>query len=83
MQPRAAVLGTGFVGIVHVATPNHLHVPQVRAALAAGKHVVCEKPLATTAADAAELLRLAEAAGVVHCTNFNLRSTRASSTRGR
>jgi predicted dehydrogenase len=124
MQPRAAVIGTGFVGVVHVealrrigvevvgvlgssperaaakaaaaglpapyasldelladrrvdvvhvATPNHLHVPQVRAALAAGKHVVCEKPLATTAADSAELLREAEASGLVHCTNFNLR----------
>jgi predicted dehydrogenase len=35
--------------------------------------VVCEKPLATTAAESAELLELAERAGLVHCTNFNIR----------
>jgi predicted dehydrogenase len=68
-----ALLADDRVDVVHVATPNHLHVPQVRAALAAGKHVVCEKPLATTAADSAALLREAEASGLVHCTNFNLR----------
>jgi predicted dehydrogenase len=43
---RAAVAGTGFIGVhvdvVHLATPNHLHDEQVRATLAAGKHVVCE-----------------------------------------
>jgi predicted dehydrogenase len=61
------------VDVVHLATPNWLHHPQVAACLAAGKHVVCEKPLAMTAAQSAELLDLAERAGVVHCTNFNLR----------
>ena len=61
------------VDVVHVATPNHLHYPQGKAALAAGKHVVCEKPLAQTSAQSAELLRLAEASGLVHCTNYNLR----------
>jgi predicted dehydrogenase len=45
----------------------------VKAILAAGKHVVCEKPLALTSAESAELAELARAAGVVHCTNFNLR----------
>ena len=40
------------VDVVHVCTPNHLHAPLTRAALAAGKHVVCEKPLATDAATA-------------------------------
>lgn len=58
---------------VHVATPNHLHAPMVRQILAAGKHVVCEKPLATTAAEGETLLRLAEEAGVVHAVNFNMR----------
>ena len=58
---------------VHVTTPNHLHAPMVRQILAAGKHVVCEKPLATTAAEGQELLALAEAAGVVHAVNFNIR----------
>jgi predicted dehydrogenase len=61
------------VDVVHVATPNWLHYLQVKACLAAGKHVVCEKPLAITAAQSAELLDLAERARVVHCTNFNLR----------
>src|SRR5215211_5799727 len=58
---------------VDVTTPNHLHHPQVSAALAAGKHVVCEKPLAMTSGESAELLALARESGLVHCTNFNLR----------
>ena len=61
------------VGVVHVTTPNHLHHAQVSAAFAAGKHVVCEKPLATTSAESAELLELARRSGLVHCTNFNIR----------
>ena len=61
------------VDVVHLTTPNHLHHPQVKAVLAAGKHVVCEKPLAMTSAESAELLELAEASGLVHCTNYNLR----------
>ena len=69
----AAALAAGPVDCVHVATPNALHAPLVRQALAAGKHVVCEKPLAMDAAEGAELLRLAEAAGVVHAVNFNFR----------
>src|SRR3954467_9783019 len=44
------------IDVVHICTPNHLHVPLAEAALAAGKHVVCEKPLAV---DAAGALRLA------------------------
>lgn len=58
---------------VHITTPNHLHAPMVRQVVAAGKHVVCEKPLAMNAAEGEELLRLAEAAGVVHAVNFNFR----------
>jgi predicted dehydrogenase len=68
-----ALLGDPQVDVVHVTTPNHLHHSQVRDALAAGKHVVCEKPLATTSAESAELLELAQKSGLVHCTNFNLR----------
>ena len=68
-----ALLVDPKVDVVHVTTPNHLHHGQVRDALAAGKHVVCEKPLATTSAESAELLELAERSGLVHCTNFNLR----------
>ena len=58
---------------MHVTTPNHVHREQVRAAFAAGKHVICEKPLATSSETARELLDLATASGLVHCTNFNVR----------
>ncbi len=53
------LLDSPDVDVVHVCTPNHLHVPIARAALAAGKHVVCEKPLAVDAEGAAELAGLA------------------------
>jgi len=69
----ATLLGDDTVDAVHLTTPNNLHYPQVKAALAAGKHVVCEKPLALTSAESAELLQLAAASGLVHCTNFNIR----------
>jgi predicted dehydrogenase len=68
-----AMLADADVDVVHLTTPNHLHYAQAKAALQAGKHVVCEKPLATTAEQAAELLELAEQLGLVHATNFNLR----------
>ena len=61
------------VEVVHVTSPNALHFPQVRRILAAGRHVVCEKPLATTSAESAELVRLAREAGVVNAVNFNIR----------
>jgi predicted dehydrogenase len=68
-----AMLDDDRVRVVHLTTPNHLHYPQVKAVLAAGKHVVCEKPLALTSHESGELLRLAEESGLVHCTNYNLR----------
>ena len=61
------------VDVVHVTSPNHLHVPQTKAILASGRHVVCEKPLAMTAADSAELVRLAAETGKVNAVNFNIR----------
>jgi predicted dehydrogenase len=68
-----ALLSDERVDVVHLTTPNQLHYEQVKQALAAGKHVVCEKPLATTAEHSAELLELAERSGLVHSTNFNIR----------
>jgi len=68
-----ALLADDSVDVVHLTTPNHLHYPQAKQVLAAGKHVVCEKPLAMTSTESAELLALAEASGLIHCTNFNLR----------
>jgi predicted dehydrogenase len=61
------------VDVVHLTTPNHLHYAQVKLALAAGKHVVCEKPLALTSTESGELVDLGERSGLVHCTNFNIR----------
>jgi predicted dehydrogenase len=61
------------VDVVHVTSPNDLHVSQTKAILAAGRHVVCEKPLAMDAAGSAELVELAAASGLVNATNFNIR----------
>jgi len=58
------------VDVVHICTPNSRHLELAAAAIAAGKHVVCEKPLATTAADAYSLERAAAAAGVIHAVPF-------------
>lgn len=65
------------VDAVVVATPPDLHHDVVLAALAAGKHVLCEKPLARTAAEARAMCEAAEAAGVVHLVGFNLRQAPA------
>jgi predicted dehydrogenase len=68
-----ALLADDAVDVVHVTSPNDLHVSQSREILAAGKHVVCEKPLALTATESAELVRLAAPSGLVNATNFNIR----------
>ncbi|WP_192813724.1 Gfo/Idh/MocA family protein [Microbacterium yannicii] len=61
------------VDVVAVLTTNHLHAPVVRAALAAGKAVFCEKPLALGADDAVELAVLAEQSGLTAACGFNYR----------
>ncbi|WP_313319996.1 Gfo/Idh/MocA family oxidoreductase [Stenotrophomonas sp.] len=58
------------VQVVHVCTPNHLHRPIAQAALEAGKHVVCEKPLATTLEDAQALAALTASTGLVATVPF-------------
>ena len=67
------ILADPTVDVVHVTSPNHLHVPQASAILAAGRHVVCEKPLAVTAAESAGLVTQAEASGLINAVNFNIR----------
>jgi len=61
------------VEVVHVTSPNHLHHPQVCEILAAGRHVVCEKPLALTSRESGELAALAAETGRVNAVNFNIR----------
>jgi predicted dehydrogenase len=65
-----ALIASPSVDVVHVCTPNHTHADLVRQALAAGKHVICEKPLATTLEDACDLVARAGAAGVVCAVPF-------------
>jgi len=61
------------VDAVIVTTPPALHRQMALDAIAAGKHVLCEKPLAATLADAVEMRDAAEAAGIVHMINHHMR----------
>jgi len=61
------------VDVVHICTPNHLHYGMSKAALEAGKHVICEKPLAMNLQESSELAQLAEVTGLVAAVNHNLR----------
>src|SRR3954451_18947822 len=58
------------VDVVHICTPNHLHQPLAEAAFAAGKHVICEKPLAIDDHGAAEMADAAASAGLVNAVPF-------------
>jgi len=59
------------VGVVAITSPNVLHKEMALAALEAGKHVYCEKPMALSLADAREMAAAAEASGVVHMVGYN------------
>jgi len=80
-QTGVAVVSTRFAEIVSrddvdaviIATPNHTHAPIAHAAIAAGKHVLCEKPLALTAAEARGMAAAADRAGVRHMTAYTYR----------
>ncbi|WP_149256829.1 Gfo/Idh/MocA family protein [Actinomadura sp. K4S16] len=65
-----ALLAADDIDVVHVCTPNAAHGPLVRAAIANGKHVVCEKPLGVSLPEAGDLAALAEAAGVTATVPF-------------
>lgn len=62
------------IGAVYISTQNHLHKPQALEAIRAGKHVMCEKPLALTVEDAREMVDAAATAGLVFATNHHLRN---------
>ncbi len=67
------LLSDPAIDAIHICTPNHLHFPMAKAAMEAGKHVLCEKPLALTSVQAQKLVRLARERNLVNCTCHNLR----------
>ena len=68
-----SVLSDPEIEAVHVCTPNALHYPVSKAALEAGKAVLCEKPLSMSVAEAEEMVRLAESKKLPNAVNHNLR----------
>jgi predicted dehydrogenase len=68
-----SILADPSIDAVHICTPNALHFPMAMAALSAGKHVLCEKPLATSVAEAEQLVAKAAETGLANCTFQNLR----------
>lgn len=67
------LLSDAEIDAVHICTPNALHFPMAKAALEAGKHVLCEKPLAISVEEGEQLVELAKAKGLANCTFHNLR----------
>jgi predicted dehydrogenase len=64
------LVGAADIDVVHIATPNHLHAELALTALSNGKHVVCEKPLALSADEAAQMSDCADAAGLIAAVPF-------------
>jgi 1,5-anhydro-D-fructose reductase (1,5-anhydro-D-mannitol-forming) len=69
----AALLGIPEIDAVYISSTNEKHFSQAMAAIAAGKHVLCEKPLGMTRAEAETMVRTAKAANVTFATNHHLR----------
>jgi predicted dehydrogenase len=67
------ILADPSIDGVHICTPNATHAPLAMKALQAGKHVLCEKPLAMSASEAKQMLDLANKKKLCHATNHNLR----------
>src|SRR3954463_1851908 len=67
------LLADPSIDAVHVCTPNALHFPMAKAALEAGKHVLCEKPLAMSSEQGSEMVRIAKEKNLANCTFHNLR----------
>lgn len=67
------LLSDGTVDVVHVTSPNHAHYAQVLAILLAGKDVICEKPLAMTSSESAEMVEVARASGKIAAVCYNIR----------
>jgi predicted dehydrogenase len=69
----AEVLRDPEAASVHITTPNRFHFAMAQRALLAGKHVVCEKPLAMNTRETSQLVKLARASGRVFAVNYNVR----------
>jgi predicted dehydrogenase len=77
--PRATgdyhdLLADADIDAVHICAPNALHAPMANAAMRAGKHVLCEKPLASSVAEAESMLALAQEKNLANCTLYNVRA---------
>jgi predicted dehydrogenase len=72
-QSMEELAGDGSVDVVHVCTPNHLHFHETESSLRAGKHVMCEKPLAMNSQETAALVQLAQQQERVGAVTYNLR----------
>jgi predicted dehydrogenase len=87
-RSAAQLIAADDVDIVHICTPNYLHGPLASQVIAAGKHVICEKPLATEVRAADELTQAADVAGVLAVVPFvyrfypTVRDARARTRRG-
>jgi predicted dehydrogenase len=62
------------IDAVHICSPNSLHFEQAMNSMAAGKHILCEKPLASTVEEGRTMLAKASELGLVHCTLYNMRA---------
>jgi len=65
------------IDVVDICTPNNVHAEIAIAAAKAGKHIICEKPLARTVEEARAMTEAAKAAGIIHMVAFNYRRTPA------
>jgi predicted dehydrogenase len=72
-ESYAQILNDRTVQSVHLAVPNRLHYALAKRALEAGKHVMCEKPLAMNSHESAELVALARKSGLAAGVNYNIR----------
>jgi predicted dehydrogenase len=61
------------IDVVHITTPNRFHCEMSLAALKAGKHCICEKPLAMNTTETAKILKVAKGTGTVFAVNYNIR----------
>src|SRR6201999_2532282 len=68
-----SLLADPDIHVIHNTTPNHLHLPVILAALASGKHVISDKPLALNPQEGRQILEAARAAKVANVVTFNYR----------